>query len=121
MNTLPEDIQNKIYLDKHTLEFHTTLEKIKHVKNFIDYSKDINKFNYSTELLSDGSESKRSPPSDYSLRGMIEKDSDETSTCFTYTPTEDWDLDMEDRFNGFEEVYDNYKSFIDAGNLIVFR
>lgn len=117
MNTLPEDIQNKIYLDKHTLEFHTTLEKIKHVKNFIDYSKDINEFNYSTELLSDGSESKRSPPSDYSLREMIEKDSDETSTCFTYTPTEDWDLDMEDRFNGFEEVYDNYKSFIDAGNL----
>ena len=27
MNTLPEDIQTKIYLNKHALEFHTTLEK----------------------------------------------------------------------------------------------
>lgn len=118
MDTLPEDIQSKIYLDKHTLEFHTTLEKIKHVKSFIDYSEeDINEFNYSTELLSDGNESKRSPPSDYSLREMIEKDSDETSTCFTYTRTEDWDLDMEDRFNDFEEMYEIYKLFIDAGTL----
>jgi hypothetical protein len=46
---------------------------------------------------------------------MIEKDSDETSTCLTYTPTEDWDLDMEDRFDGFEDVYQNYKLFIHAG------
>ena len=99
MNTLPEDIHNEIYLDKHVLEFHTTLEK-NHVKNYIDYSKDINEFNYSTELWSDGNESKRSPPSDYSLREMIEKDSEETSTCLTCRPTEDWDLDMEERFNG---------------------
>ena len=48
---------------------------------------------------------------------MIEKDSDEATTCLTYTPTEDWDLDMEERFNGFEEVYETYKLFIDAGNL----
>ena len=103
-------------MEKHTLEFHTTLET-KRVHNFIDYSKYINEFNYSTELLSDCNESKRSPPSEYSLHEIIEKDSDEATTCLTYTPTEDWDLDMEERFNGFEEVYENYKLFIDAGNL----
>ena len=73
MNTLPEVIQNKIYLDKHSLEFHTTLEKLKHIKNHIDFSKFINEFNYSTELCSDGEKSKRSPPSEFSLREMIEK------------------------------------------------
>ena len=75
----------------------------------------MNEFNYSTELLSDGNVSRRSQPSD--LRGMIDKDSDETSTCLTYTPTEDWDLDMEERFDGFEEVYENYNLFIHAGTL----
>ena len=89
--------------------------KNKHVKNYIDYSKDdINEFNYSTELLSDGTESKRSPPSDFSLREMIDKDSDDTSTCLTYTPAEDWDLDAEERFDGFEDIYENYKLFIHA-------
>ena len=117
MDTLREYIQNNIYLDKHTLEFHTTFAKITHIKNYIDSSKYINEFNYPTELLSDGSESKRSPPSDSSLRERIEKDSDEATTCLTYTPTEDWDLDMEERFHGFDEVYENYKLFIDAGNL----
>ena len=111
MNTLPEVIQNKIYLDKHSLEFHTTLEKLKHIKNHIDYSRYINEFNYSTELLSDGEKSKRSPPSEYSLREMIEKDSDESSTCFTSTPTEYWDLDFEERFDGFEGVYENYNVY----------
>ena len=48
---------------------------------------------------------------------MLDKDSDETSTCLTYTPTEDWDLDMEERFDGFEKVYEIYKLFIHAGTL----
>ena len=73
--------------------------------------------NYSTELLSDGNESKRDPPSDYPLREMIEKESDETSTCLTYTPTEDWDLDMEERFNGCKDIYEHYLLFIHAGTL----
>ena len=63
------------------------------------------------------SESKRGPPSDCSLREMIDKDSDETSTCLTYTPTEDWDLDAEERFDGFEDIYENYKLFIHASTL----
>ena len=117
MDTLPEDIQSKIYLDKHTLEFHTTLEKIKHVKNCIDYSKDINEFNYSTELLSDGNESKRSPPSEYSLREIIEKDPYATSACLAYTPTEDWELDMAECFNGVGDMYEDYNLFIYVGTL----
>ena len=48
---------------------------------------------------------------------MIEKDSDESSTCFSYTPTEDWGLDMEGRCNGFEQVYEHYSMCIHAGTL----
>ena len=40
-----------------------------------------------------------------------------TSTCLTNTPTEDWDLDMEERFDGFPDIYENYKLFIHASTL----
>ena len=115
MDMLPEDIQSKIYLNKHTLEFHTTLEKIKHVKNFRNYSEDMNEFNYSTALSSVSASSKQSRPSP--PRNELEKEYDEATTCFTYTPTEDWNLDADERFDGFPELYEEYQMFIDAGTL----
>ena len=64
----------------------------------------MNEFNYSTALSSVSASSEQSRPS--SPRNELEKDSDEATTCFTYTPTEDWNLDADERFDGFQELYE---------------
>ena len=39
MDNIPEDILHTVYLNKHALEFHDTLEKISHIKPYVDYDK----------------------------------------------------------------------------------
>ena len=39
MNKLPDVLQDKIYFDKHALDFHNSLSKIKHIKPYKDFSK----------------------------------------------------------------------------------
>jgi hypothetical protein len=107
---LPDDVLNTIYLNKHSLEFYTTLEKINHIKPYIDYSKikddnyDNNRcFQYDTHLENDFESIKSHADTDYEINTNV--------SSISYTHTDD--LHEHDGVSSDDE----FKHFVNAGCL----